>query len=260
MQKSGLVLSGGGVRGVAHLGVIQVLKECGIKPAVVSGTSAGSLVGALYAAGHTLDTIFEFFKATAIFKISNFAARKPGIIDSDKFYAVLKEYLPEDDFGALKKQLFVTTTDIIHGRTRIFSEGPLIKTLLASSAVPVVFSPVEIEGTLYVDGGALNNFPVEPLVNNCDAIIGINVHPLKDTKPENIKSTWMVVERIFHLAINHHTLQKFHLCNIVIAPQKLASFGTFERGRFDEIYQVGYEAAQSRKGELLRLKAALEQQ
>ncbi len=258
MQKLGLVLSGGGVRGVAHLGVIKVLNECGINPAFVSGTSAGSLVGALYAAGHSVETIFEFFKTTAIFKMSNLAARKPGIIDSDKFYEVLKAYLPEDDFGALKKKLFVTTTDLIHGRVRTFSEGPLIKPLLASSAVPVVFSPIKIDGILYSDGGALNNFPVEPLVGNSGPIIGVNVHPLKDTKPEDIRSTLRVMERLFHITIHHHTVQKYHQCNILIAPQGLANYGTFERGHFDEIFELGYKAAQAQKNDLLKLIATHE--
>ena len=260
MQKLGLVLSGGGVRGVAHLGAIKVLQECGIEPTVVSGTSAGSLVGALYAAGHSVETIFEFFKNTAIFKMSNLATRKPGIIDSDKFYEVLKEYLPDDDFGALKKKLFVTTTDLIHGRVKTFSEGPLIKPLLASSAVPVVFSPIEIEGILYSDGGALNNFPVEPLAGNSTHIIGVNVHPLKDTKPEDIRSSLRVMERLFHLTIHHHTVQKYHLCNIVVAPQGLAGFSTFERGHFDEIFELGYKAAQAQKEDFFQLKASLEQE
>ncbi|PJA36602.1 MAG: patatin [Candidatus Zambryskibacteria bacterium CG_4_9_14_3_um_filter_42_9] len=192
--------------------------------------------------------------------MSNLATRKPGIIDSDKFYEVLKEYLPDDDFGALKKKLFVTTTDLIHGRVKTFSEGPLIKPLLASSAVPVVFSPIEIEGILYSDGGALNNFPVEPLAGNSTHIIGVNVHPLKDTKPEDIRSSLRVMERLFHLTIHHHTVQKYHLCNIVVAPQGLAGFSTFERGHFDEIFELGYKAAQAQKEDFFQLKASLEQE
>lgn len=254
MSKFGLVLSGGGVRGVAHLGVLQVLKEIGLAPDIVSGTSAGALVGAFHAAGHSIETIFNFFKTTPIFKISNFATAKPGIIDSDKFIPLLKEYFPEDDFAALKKQLFVTTTDLIHGRVKTFSSGPLIPSLLASAAVPVVFSPVKIDGLLYTDGGALNNFPVEPLTGACDLIVGIDAHPLKDMQPESIKSTLMIMERVFHLSLHHHSVQKYHLCNLVIVPQEVAKFGTFDRGNFEEIFELGYKAAHQHRAELLRLR------
>ncbi len=257
MQDLGLVLSGGGVRGVAHLGVLQVLTEIGLEPAVISGTSAGALVGAFYAAGHPIATIFNFFKTTPIFKISNLATSKPGIIDTEKFIPLLEEYFPEDDFSALDKKLYVTTTDLIHGKEKIFSSGPLIRTLLASAAVPVVFSPVNIEGLLYTDGGALNNFPVEPLIDNCKVIIGIDVHPLKDANPESIKSTFTVMERVFHLAIHHHSVQKYHFCDEVIIPYDVAKFGTFDRSNFEEIYELGYKAAHQKRGELLNLRYKL---
>lgn len=255
-QTIGLVLSGGGVRGVAHLGVLQFLNEMGIEPTLISGTSAGGLVGSMYSAGHNIEAMFEFFKTTAIFKLGNFATGKPGFIDTDKFYPLLKEFFPEDDFSSLHKKFYVTATDIIHGKIKCFSEGELIRPLLASAAVPVVFTPVEIGGTLYTDGGALNNFPVEPLLSQCDAIIGVDVHPLKDARPEDIRSTLRVMERIFHLSVHHQSIQKYHLCNVAITHQGLARFGTFDRGHFEEIFQMGYEAAHDKKAELLALRAA----
>lgn len=246
----GLVLSGGGVRGVAHLGLLQVLEEIGIEPYAISGTSAGAIVGALRAAGHSVGTILDFFKTTSIFKIGLIASRKPGFIDSDKFYPILKELLPEDDFSALKLKLYVTATDMVRGRQRTFSHGPLIRTVLASAAFPVVLTPVEIDGQLYTDGGALNNFPVEPLAGECEMIIGCNVHPFKDLQPGDIKTSLSVMERLFHLSIHHHTIQKYHLCNVVVTPPGLEEFGTFDRGRYDEIFELGYKAAHAKRKEL----------
>ena len=246
----GIVLSGGGVRGVAHLGLLQVLEEIGIEPVVFSGTSAGALVGAMRAAGHPIGTILDFFKTTSIFNMGNFTARKPGFIDSDKFIPVLKEYLPIDDFSALKKKLYVTATDMVRGRQRTFSHGQLIRPVLASAAFPVVFTPVEIEGHLYTDGGALNNFPVEPLTGECELIIGSNVHPFKEMQPSDIKNTLSVMERLFHLSIHHHSVQKYHLCNVVIAPQELAAFATFDRSHFDEMFEIGYKAAHAKRAEI----------
>lgn len=251
----GLVLSGGGVRGVAHLGLLQVLEEIGIEPVAFSGTSAGAIVGALRAAGHSVSTILEFFKTTSIFKMGNFSTRKPGFIDTDKFVRVLKEYLPDDDFSALQKKLYVTATDMVRGRERTFSHGQLIRPVLASAAFPVMFTPVEIDGQLYTDGGALNNFPVEPLAGESELIIGSNVHPFKDLQPTDIKSTLSVMERLFHLSIHHHSVRKYHKCNVVIASPELAAFGTFDMARFDEIFEIGYKAAHAKRGELEALKS-----
>jgi NTE family protein len=256
VKNIGLVLSGGGVRGIAHLGVIKVMQECGIEPDVISGTSAGAIAGALYAAGHSIDTIREVFTTTAIFRISNISRSKPGFIDTDKFYELLKKYLPDDDFGGLKKKLYITATDIINGRSKTFSEGPLIKPILASAAVPVVFTPVKIGKKLYTDGGALNNFPVEPLIGRCSAIIGSNVHPFKVIQPNEIKTSLKVMERLFHLAIHYHSLQKYHLCHVVISPMvELADFGVFDWANTEKIYEIGYQAASAKREQFLQLKS-----
>jgi NTE family protein len=253
MKTIGLVLSGGGMRGVAHLGVLQVLSELGIEPATISGTSAGALVGAMHAAGHSIETIFKFFINTPVFKLGNLSTTKPGFIDTEKFRPLLRSYFPDDDFSALHKKLYVTTTDLIHGRSRTFSAGPLVDTLLASAAVPVVFSPVKIDNLLYTDGAALNNFPVEPLSGQHDIIIGVNVHPLKNAHPDHINSALKVMERIFHLTVHHHAMQKYHDCDLVITPTELARFGTFDRGNLEEIFEIGYRAAHACRRELLQL-------
>ena len=257
MAKIGLVLSGGGVRGVAHLGAITFMEEMGIEVEVISGTSAGSIVGGMYAAGHSVETIFKVFKNTSIFSWSNFTARKPGIIDSDRFYPVLKEHIPEDDFSALKKKLYVTATDILNGVVTTFSEGEVAKTILASSAVPVVFSPVKIGDSLYVDGGVLNNFPIEPLQGRCRAIIGVNVHPIKPVREKDISSTITIMDRLLRIAIYHQTRQKLPLCNIAISPPELANYGTFDRNHFEEIFEIGYIAAKKKKEEFEMLKEGI---
>ncbi|GIV32408.1 MAG: phospholipase [Saprospiraceae bacterium] len=257
MVKVGLVLSGGGVRGVAHLGALTFMEEMGIEIDVVSGTSAGSIVGCLYAAGHPIERILDVFKNTSIFSWSNFTARKPGLIDSDRFDPVLRELLPEDDFAALKKKAYVTATDLLHGVVVTFSEGKLVKPILASCAIPVVFSPVTIGNSLYVDGGVLNNFPIEPLQGRCSAIIGINVHPMKDVTADEMKSTLAIMERLLHVTIYHQTRKKLPLCNIVISPPELSNFGTFDRNHFEEIFEIGYKAAKAQKEAFQRLKEGI---
>lgn len=101
-KKIWLVLSGGGVRGVAHIGILQVLEELGINITHVAGVSAGSIVGALFAAGHPAKDILQFFRNTSIFKISNYAIFQACIINTGKLIQVFNKYLEEDSFDPSK--------------------------------------------------------------------------------------------------------------------------------------------------------------
>ncbi len=251
----GLVLSGGGVRGLAHLGVIKVLEEQGIYPSYISGASAGAIVGAFYAAGYSVDDILAFFRSTSIFSINKYAYRKPGLIDTDKFYQIFKTYFPKDRFEVLPKKLFVAATDILAGKTRFFHDGPLIKAVLASAAFPVVLSPILIDGVLYADGGITNNFPVEPIVAHCDKIIGIYVNPLEKIKASALTSSKSVLDRAFKIGMANLSIQKFSSCDLMISPEKLSRLGTFSMGHLDEAYQIGYEAALEQLEDIRKLKA-----
>ncbi len=250
----GIVLSGGGIRGLAHVGVIQALEEEGIYPSYIAGASAGAIVGAFYAAGYRADDILAFFRKTSIFSIDKYTYRKPGLIDTDKFYQIFKAYFPEDRFDHLKKKLFVSATDILAGKTRFFHEGPLINAVLASAAFPVVLSPMTIEGVLYADGGITNNFPVEPLLAHCDKIIGVYVNPLNKIKAVELSSSLSVLDRAFKIGMANISIQKFGQCNLVIAPEKLSHFGTFSMSHLDEAYEIGYEAAKNRLADIRKLK------
>jgi len=151
-NKIGIALSGGGIKGAAHIGVLKFLLEMGIQPSVFSGSSAGALVGAFAAANYPPEEILAFFKSTNIFSPSNFAWGKPAFINTHKFEDSLKTYFPEDCFEALHHTLYVSVTDITHGLTKVYHQGPLIKILMASSAYPVLFSPIEMDNVLYADG------------------------------------------------------------------------------------------------------------
>ncbi len=238
----GLVLSGGGVRGVAHIGAIKALEEYGICPTHISGTSAGAIVGVLYAGGFDWSEILNFFKTIPIFHTNRYARRKPGFIDTEKFYNNFKKYFPEDDFKILKKSLFVTATNVEDGRLKIFHKGELIKPVLASASFPGVFTPVNINGSFYIDGGTLNNFPVEPLKDNCDKIIGVYVNPLKNIKIEDLKHSYNVISRAYMIKSASESLLKFSDCDLVISPEELMNYGTFDMHNIDIIFDLGYTA------------------
>ncbi|QRM90798.1 patatin [Lacinutrix sp. WUR7] len=241
-MNTGLVLSGGGARGAAHIGAIKALEESGIFPTHISGTSAGAIIGALYAAGVGWTEMLDFFKNISIFQTTRYARNKPGFINSEKFYNDLKTYLPIDDFSALKKPLFITAANVIDGSLKVFSKGQLIKPIIASASFPGVFTPTEINGKFYIDGGTLNNFPVEPLQKNCDKIIGVYVNPLKKISIKDLKHSYSVVERAYKIKVANESMSKFSDCDLIISPEGLINFGTFDMNSIDAIFSLGYTA------------------
>lgn len=243
MTNTGLVLSGGGIRGVAHIGVIKALEEHGIYPTHISGTSAGAIVGALYAGGINWADILEFFKVIPIFHANRFALKKPGFLDTEKFYDEFKKFFPDDTFESLPKALFITATDIIKGELKIFDKGELIKPILASATFPGVFSPINIDGSFYVDGGVLNNFPIEPLKPSCDKIIGSYVNALKAIKIKDLKHSYNVLDRAYKIKSASESIAKFSECELVISPEELCDYGTFDMRSIDAIFEIGYNSA-----------------
>lgn len=236
----GLVLSGGGVRGVAHIGAIKALEEAGIYPTHISGTSAGAIVGSLYATGLGWEEMLHFFKTVPIFKTSKFTFKKPGFIDTEKLADEFKSFFPIDDFNSLQKRLFVAATNIETGKLKIFSAGELIKPILASASFPGVFTPVHIENSHYIDGGVLNNFPVEPLKGLCSSIIGVYVNPLKPIKVKSLKHSYSVLERAYKIMAESHSIAKFKDCDLLISPEELIHFSTFNMKSMDAIFHLGY--------------------
>jgi NTE family protein len=250
----GMVLSGGGARGLGHVGVLRALSEEGVEPQVLAGTSAGAIVAALYAAGYSSDEMLRFFVEKNPFHLSKLAlSTKPGIFDTDKVVADFLEYLPENSFEALGKPIFLAATDLVEGRPEILCSGPLVPAILASASTPLVFTPTEIEGHWYSDGGITNNFPVEPLLGLCDAILGVYASPLRRIDEKALTSSLAVSQRALEIGMFHKSELKFELCDLVLCPEALSDYGTFDSRHFPEIVEVGYRAARERMDEILAL-------
>jgi NTE family protein len=242
MTNIGLVLSGGGARGAAHIGVLKAFEENGIRPTHVSGTSVGAIVGALYAAGVHWSEILKFFKTISIFHTKRFAFNKPGFLDSEKFYDDLSVYFPRDNFDALEKPLFITATNVISGDLKIFSKGQLIKPVIASASFPGVFTPTEINGSYYIDGGILNNFPVEPLKKHCDKIIGIYINSLKKISIKDLRHSYTVADRALKIRAASESLIKFPECDLIISPDEIGEYAIFGMSNIDTLFELGYAA------------------
>jgi NTE family protein len=234
----GLALSGGGARGIAHLGVLKALNEGGIYPDMISGTSAGSIVGALYCAGYSPEESLKIVQETRALSVFRPSFSWKGFLKIDKLAGILNKYLPEN-FEDLNLPLIVAASDINEGKTVYFNTGKLIKPILASASIPVLFKPMEIDGKNYVDGGILNNLPAEPLVDRVDRIIGVSCNPYGYAdKLDNAK---LLMERSALIAINGNTLKSRALCDQFIEPISLTQFSGFDLSRSKEIFEAGYK-------------------
>lgn len=242
----GLVLSGGGSKGLAHAGAIQFLEEQNIRPDHIAGTSAGSIVAALYSYGKTPKEILSFFQSIYFFHWKHFTFSKAGIIDSDSFKKYFSDVFGDDTIGDLQIPIHITATDMVKGKIKIFDNSTkVVDAVLASSAFPGIISPYSIDGNLYSDGGILNHFPTDILQGRCDIIIGVYVSPVQKIEAKDLNSIKAVTSRAFDLLTANTTMQKFTLCDWVIEPEELCKFGTFETNKIkmEIIFNHGYEAA-----------------
>ncbi|GAB1445906.1 patatin-like phospholipase family protein [Flammeovirgaceae bacterium] len=237
-MKIGLALSGGGARGIAHIGVLKALEEMGITISILSGTSAGSIVGALYAYGYSPDKIFEIVKNVSIFRSVRPAWAWSGLLTMDGLKELLFHSIPENSFDILKIPLRIAATEIRKGEVYYFDEGELIPAIVSSCSIPAVFNPVHYNGGLFVDGGLCDNLPSKAIAASCDFVIGSHCNPISNNfDAKNLK---VVVERSLLMAINGNTSQSKAICDVVIEPKELNQFSSFEMARAKEIFDIGY--------------------
>ncbi len=237
--KYGLVLSGGGTRGFAHLGALKALEEKGIKPDIISGVSAGSIVGALYADGKGAEDALKAISSKSLVSLLKLMVPRDGLLKMTGFEKTLKRHLSAKRFEDLKIPLIIHAVNVNTVEYTRFDSGPLIPAIKASSSIPVVFPPVVIKGEQYLDGGLINNFPAEPLRDICQTVIGINANPLGDE--QNISGLLKIAIRSFHLAMSNHADTRKDLCDIYIAPEELQSFGILDMKHAKEVFNIGYE-------------------
>jgi len=161
----GVALGGGGMKGWAHLGVVSVLERHGLRPDVIAATSAGALIGVFWAAGYTLDEMRQLMREQKTASMFGIRFDGEGLFSQDGLRAYLSEHLGDTTFADLKVPLRVIATDLETGREVILRSGRVVDAILASSAMPGVFAPVDIGGRMLADGGLMNNVPVSALVH-----------------------------------------------------------------------------------------------
>lgn len=243
--KFGLALSGGGMKGVAHCGVLKRLEELGICPDIISGVSAGSIVAAMYADGAPIKVILDLFRSTSFVKAARFNnPGKYGGISSIKGYRdFLTASFHADDFSQLQIPVIINATDLLEGKIHYFKSGSVVDAVAASACVPGVFNPMEIDGHLYIDGGIFSNLPAEVLREQCDLVIGVHVNPILPLERSQVGGIMGVGERFFHLAINGNTIREKSFCDLVINMDHKLSVSMFDNSKSDAVYKEGYKIA-----------------
>ncbi|WP_455637705.1 patatin-like phospholipase family protein [Parabacteroides sp.] len=239
--KLGLALSGGGAKGFAHIGVFKLLEECGLMPDVVVGTSVGALMGALFADGYSADEIKELFTGREFSEFAQLQLPKSGLFDSKRFRHFLRRHLRAKTFEELKVPLIVMATDLDNGESHEFRSGPIVEAVTASCSIPIIFSPVVINGVHYVDGGLFHNFPVSIIREDCERVIGVNVSPLI---PQKYKQTiYHIAERSYHYMFRANTLEDREMCDVLIEAEEFGMYKTFDLENVELIANIGYSAA-----------------
>ncbi len=242
----GVALSGGGSKGIAHAGALQYFEEIGIKPQLISGTSAGAIVGALYANGMKPIEILAFFKSIYLFHWKHFTFKKPGIVDSKAFKNYFEEYFNDKKIGDLPIELFITGTNLIKGKLKVFDkETKISDAVLASASFPGVIAPYIIDDNIYSDGGILNDFPSDLLQGRCDTLIGVYVGSIQNIEKKDVSSIKGITIRAINLLIAQNNFQKFNLCDVLIEPKELVNYNIFEtnKKKMEIIYNIGYQEA-----------------
>ncbi len=238
--KIGIALSGGGIKGLCHAGVLKALEEHGIKPDIISGVSSGSVVGALYADGYTPDEIALFFEDISFRQMTKIQIPDGGFFRIDAFEKFISKKLRAKTFEDLKIPLRIVATDLDKGQSVTFSSGKLIDPIIASCSIPVLFTPKIINGVHYVDGGVLKNFPVTTIRNECERVIGINASPM--VADEYKLSVLNVAARSYHFMFKSNILYDKEICDLLIEPVDMGNYETFDVDKGREIYELGYQS------------------
>ncbi|HJX70690.1 MAG TPA: patatin-like phospholipase family protein [Bacteroidales bacterium] len=272
--KIGLVLSGGAAKGIAHIGVLKVLEEAGLTVDYIGGTSMGSIVGGLYALGYDAKTMEEIvlnqdwsyllgdgvsINSLSIeekeesrryflsFQAEKFRPKLPSGLKSGQNVSMLLsgliwQYLDISDFSKLPIPFLCIATDIVEGKQVILDKGYLPDAIRASMAIPTIFTPVEIDNRLLVDGGMVNNFPVKEVKEmGADIIIGSNCG-FRAFQKDEIKSLTEVLEQSLYIMASDKSYASRELCHILIEP-KFPDNAAIGFANADELIQIGEEAA-----------------
>ncbi len=234
----GVALSGGGARGFAHAGALKAIEEAGIRPQIIAGVSAGSVVAALYAAGMSPDDILAIFESEKPSDFVNLNIFRGSVMRIDKFMDFLSQYLPKD-FSELRMPTHIGVTNLSDGVHEEFHSGPLLPVVQASCSIPIAFAPVKINGKHYVDGGVLRNMPAWTIRHKCRILLGVNVSPMPTMHEEN-PSLMDVALRTYQLMAKSNQQVDMDMCDLAIDLHEISHHRVFDLNNIRLVFNSGY--------------------
>lgn len=249
-MRIGLCLSGGGVRGAFHMGVLQAFDESELKLSIISGCSAGALIGSLYAAGVNPQEMLSLAVSTRWFNFLKPSLPNKGLISMDYLGFILRKNIPSNNFSDLNIPLKVTATNITKGILRIFDKGEIYKPVLASCSVPLLFKPILIDGDVYLDGGILMNLPAHIIRNECEYLIGVSLMPLQPIAPDELNSSFKLLTRILELSVNNNSKEQMTLCDAIIESPEISAFSRYDLKGTEELFNLGYYTGLQKMNEI----------
>lgn len=237
--KLGIALSGGGARGFAHAGALKAINEAGLYPDIISGVSAGSVVAVLYAAGVKPADMLGLFHNQGLKNLTEFNLGGGGIFKLDKFVKlVMKSIAPHHNLEDLNIPAHIVATDLDHAHTVTFENGSIAERIMASCSIPIIFKPVRIDGTYYVDGGVLHNLPARQIRDKCEKLIGINVSPMLPFKQG--KSVIDVAIRTYNLMAKANQQLDMDVCDLVVETREISAYNVFKLKDMERVFNTGY--------------------
>lgn len=239
--KKGLALSGGGARGVAHLGAARALYEEGHSFDVIIGTSMGAIVGCLLADSLQPEEIMKILTPKILKTFIRPEISKNGMMTMRGAHLILDGLLKTKNIEDLPIPFIATVTNLTSGKSEYIKSGNIIDAVLASASIPVVFPPMEINGKQYIDGGVLNNLPVRYIRPSCEKIAGFHVNPRTlGLHNGNVKGIAEIAERSFHLCMLGNVIPDIAMCDFYLEHANLNEFSMLGFERAHEIYKRGY--------------------
>ncbi len=252
--KIGLALSGGSTHGAAHIGVLQVLEGEGIHPDFITGTSAGALVGCAYAAGIPLNEITEIFKSMSWPQLLRPSFIHPlSLFDTSPMEKFLREKIGDGEFKDLDIPFAAIACDIVTSEKVVLDKGPLAPAIRASASIPGLFNPVEVDGRLLVDGGIIDNLPIEEVRRmGADYVIAVDLTRREgpNKRPENPVE---VILDMFDIMQSRSALPDPSDCECYIRPE-VHQYSKWDFGKADSMIIQGSIAAEK---VLVQLRADL---
>lgn len=239
-DKVGLALGGGAILGTAHIGVLKAFDECGVEISAISGTSIGALFAALHAFGQSPTEIEEFAIHLDWLDVSGLSLSRFGLLSNEKLGESFKKAVGDVSFDDAKVPLAVVATDIGNGDKVIFKKGKVAPAIMASSCVPGIFTPVEIDDRLLVDGGLVENVPLSALKElHVDRIVGVDLNAKRQYRtPDDIID---VLGNALDVSIDNATRMQTEEADLMICPE-LSAYSRTDKGRIKDLIEAGFDA------------------